>query len=142
MDQSELLNLRAGNRNLTYCKPPVYQIYRKKKHSTEQRNTVNYVLETFTYNAPVLWTKLPSEYKLVRSLNAFKSKIKSRKYEICTCRLCKEYESSLGSRIYLSNKKKSQSIFLFNCMFELECNAHCVAFQKDPEKGYHWNDPR
>ena len=26
-------------------------------------------------------------------------------------------------------------------MLELESNAHCVAFQKDPEKGYHWNDP-
>ena len=27
-------------------------------------------------------------------------------------------------------------------MLELEHNAHCFAFQKDPEKGYHWNDPR
>ena len=26
-------------------------------------------------------------------------------------------------------------------MLELQCNSHCVAFQKDPEKGYHWNDP-
>ena len=26
-------------------------------------------------------------------------------------------------------------------MLELESNAHCVAFQKDPEKGHHWNDP-
>ena len=26
-------------------------------------------------------------------------------------------------------------------MLKLEHNAHCVAFQKDPEKGYHWNDP-
>ena len=26
-------------------------------------------------------------------------------------------------------------------MLELERNEHCVAFQKDPEKGYHWNDP-
>ena len=25
-------------------------------------------------------------------------------------------------------------------MLELERNAHCVAFQNDPEKGYHWND--
>ena len=27
-------------------------------------------------------------------------------------------------------------------MLELERNAHFVAFQKDPEKGHHWNDPR
>ena len=26
-------------------------------------------------------------------------------------------------------------------MLELESNAHCVAFQKDPEKEHHWNDP-
>ena len=26
-------------------------------------------------------------------------------------------------------------------MLELERNTHCVAFKKDPEKGYHWNDP-
>ena len=26
-------------------------------------------------------------------------------------------------------------------MLGLERNAHCVAFHKDPEKGYHWNDP-
>ena len=27
-------------------------------------------------------------------------------------------------------------------MLELERNAHCVALQKDLEKGYHWNDPK
>ena len=26
-------------------------------------------------------------------------------------------------------------------MLELECNVHCAALQKDPEKRYHWNDP-
>ena len=26
-------------------------------------------------------------------------------------------------------------------MLELQHNAHCIAFQKDPEKGYRWNDP-
>ena len=64
--------------------------------STEKRNTVNYGLETVTYRAPIIWAKLPSEYKLAGSVTASKSKIKSWKYEICTCRLCKEYEPSLG----------------------------------------------
>ena len=63
---------------------------------TEKRNTVNYGLETVTYRAPVLWLKLPSEYKLTSSLTAFKSKIKSWECKICTCRLCKEYQPSLG----------------------------------------------
>ena len=26
-------------------------------------------------------------------------------------------------------------------MLELERNAPCVAFRKDPEKGYYWSDP-
>ena len=56
---------------------------------TEKRNTVNYGLETVTYRAPILWAKLPSEYKLAGSLTAFKSKIKSWKCEICTFRLYK-----------------------------------------------------
>ena len=63
---------------------------------TEKRNTVNYGLETVTYRAPIVWVKLPSEYKLVGSLTAFKSKIKSWKCEICTCRLCKEHKPILG----------------------------------------------
>ena len=37
------------------------------------------------------------------------------------------------SRIYLNNKSKGHSSFY--CMLELESNAYCVAFQKDPEKG-------
>ena len=63
---------------------------------TEKRNTVNYGLETVTYRAPIIWAKLPSEYKLAGSLTAFKLKIKSWKCEICTCRLCKKYEPSIG----------------------------------------------
>ena len=63
---------------------------------TEKRNTVNYGLETVTYRAPIIWAKLPSEYKLAGLLTVFKSKLKSWRCEICTCRLCKEYESSLG----------------------------------------------
>ena len=64
--------------------------------STEKKNTVNYALEAITYRAPVLWSKLPSEYNLAGSLTAFKSKIISWKCEICTCSLCKEYQPSLG----------------------------------------------
>ena len=63
---------------------------------TEKRNTVNYGLETVTYRAPAVWAKLPSECKITGSLTAFKSKIKSWKCEICTSRLCKEYQPILG----------------------------------------------
>ena len=58
---------------------------------TEKRNTVSYGLETVTYRTPIIWAKLPSG-----SLTVFKSKIRSWKCEICTSRLCKEYETSFG----------------------------------------------
>ena len=71
-----------------------YNLRNFQELSTKKRNTVNYALETVTYRAPIIGAKLPSEYKL--SLTAFKSKIKSSKCETCTCRLCKEYQPSLG----------------------------------------------
>ena len=64
--------------------------------STGKRNVVNYCFETVTYSVPILWTKSPSEYKLVSSLTAFKSKLKYSKCEICTSRLCKEYQPIFG----------------------------------------------
>ena len=81
-----LFTLRLDQHNLKNFQEPL----------KEKRNTVNYVLETVTYRAPIIWAKLPLENKLAGSLTAFKSKIKSWKCEICTCRLCKEYEPSLG----------------------------------------------
>ena len=105
-------------RNLQFLMTEIYKIvngiapaiinslftFRLNKHNlrnfqellTEKRNTVNHGLETVTYRTPVLWPKLRSEFKLAGSLTAFKSKIKSWKCEIYTCRLCKEYQPSLG----------------------------------------------
>ena len=62
--------------------------------STGKKSTVNDGLKTVTYRTPIIWVKLPSEYKLAGALTAFKSKVKSWKSEICTCSLCKEYEPS------------------------------------------------
>ena len=44
------------------------------------------------------------------------------------------------SDIFTREEKESRDIFIYS-MLELERNAHCVAFQNDSEKGYHWNDP-
>ena len=49
---------------------------------------------------------------------------------------------SAKSRVYLNNESKSHLTFLFTVCWLICCMyAHCVAFQKDPQKGYHWNDP-
>ena len=42
---------------------------------------------------------------------------------------------STKSRIYLNNKNKSPSIFLFTDV------GIATQRKKEPEKGYHWNDP-
>ena len=42
-----------------------YNLRNVQELLTEKRNTANYGLKTVTYKAPVLWSKLPSEYKLV-----------------------------------------------------------------------------
>ena len=65
----------------------ISEIFKNSRHKKE--TSVNYGLETVTYRAPITWAKLPSECTLAGLLTSFKSKIKSRKCEICTCRLCK-----------------------------------------------------
>ena len=58
---------------------------------TGNRKTVKYGIETVTYRAPFLRANLQSEYKIAKSLEEFKSKIKTWKCDICPCRLCKNY---------------------------------------------------
>ena len=65
--------------------------------ATHTKKTSNYGLETVSYRAPLLWAKLPSEYKNSTSLSAFKTKVKNWKGdEICPCRLCKVYLPNIG----------------------------------------------
>ena len=64
--------------------------------TTSRRRTVRYGLETVSYRAPFIWSKLPPEFKEINSVKEFKSKIKSWKAEICPCNLCKKYQPNLG----------------------------------------------
>ena len=63
---------------------------------TENRKTVKYGIETVTYRAPFLWANLQSKYKNSKSLDEFKSKLKSWKCDFCPCRLCKNFIQNLG----------------------------------------------
>ena len=55
--------------------------------SNESRRTANYDLKTVCCKNPFLWANLPPKYKLAKSLNIFKRKIKNWKGENCPCRL-------------------------------------------------------
>ena len=59
--------------------------------SNESKKTVRYGLETVKYRTPLLCENLPENYKTARSLNNFKTKIKTWKCETCVCRLCQTY---------------------------------------------------
>ena len=50
---------------------------------------------TAAYRETFLWANLQSEYKNVKSLEEFKSKIKTWKCDFCPCRLCKNYIQNL-----------------------------------------------
>ena len=59
-------------------------------------NTVHYGTESLSHLGPNLWRILPDEYKKVKSLNEFKTKIKRWVPENCPCRLCKKYIQHVG----------------------------------------------
>ena len=81
--------------------------------SKDIRKTVRYDLETILYRSPFLWANLPQEYKLQKSISAFKRKIRQWNSEICVCRLSKFYKPNIGF-IYIKKIKKSLILFSKN----------------------------
>ena len=69
---------------------------------TENRKTVKYCIETATYQAPFLWANPQCQYINAKSLEEFKSKIKTWKCDFCSCRLCKNYIQNFG--FFLKNQ--------------------------------------
>ena len=74
----------------------IHNIRNFQKIFTENRKTVIYGIETVTYRALFLWANLWSECKNVKSLDEFKSKIKTWKCDFCPCRYCKNYIQNVG----------------------------------------------
>ena len=78
---NSLFNVRANSHNIRNFQ----EIF------TENRKSIKHRIETVTYRAPLLWANLQSEYKNAKSLEEFKSKVKTWKCDFCPCRLCKIY---------------------------------------------------
>ena len=49
-----------------------YNLRNFQSISNENKKTVRYGLETISFRTPLLWAKLPEEYKLANSLSEFK----------------------------------------------------------------------
>ena len=56
-----------------------------------------YGSESISYLGPKIWDIVPLELEDLTSLNAFKKGIKKWQPKKCSCRLCKQYVSNLGS---------------------------------------------
>ena len=82
--------------NLFLFRENVHNIRNFQDIANENKHTVRYGLETVSYRTPLLWAKLPDEFKLATSLSEFKSKIKSWKCDVCTCRLCQTFHKNIG----------------------------------------------
>ena len=112
---------------LKYVKTPITQdIF--KSLSNETRQTVNYGIETIYYRVPFLWANLPPVYKLEKSLNIFKRKIKNWKGENCSCRLCKTYAGVnlelvklfvMTTNVFFNNRQHKIKIKRFKCVRQI-----------------------
>ena len=63
---------------------------------TRNVKTVSYGTETLGFMGPKIWALVPDEFKKVKSLPEFKSKIKQWKPVKCPCRICKTYVVGVG----------------------------------------------
>ena len=74
----------------------IYNIRNFQEFETEQKRTVNYGIESFSYRSPQIWATLPDSLRCIENLDQFKQKIKGWRFPNCPCRLCKVYIQNLG----------------------------------------------
>ena len=73
-------------------KEPSYKPRSESNHFTRRYvKTTYYGLSSVKHLAPQIWELVPQSLKKFRTLNEFKSKIKSLYPDHCSCRLCKTY---------------------------------------------------
>ena len=65
-----------------------YNLRQISKFSRSLVRSVYHGTESISYLDPKIWDKLPNDYKTIKNLDTFKSKIKKWKPEICSCSLC------------------------------------------------------
>ena len=58
--------------------------------------TVYYGTESLTNLGAKIWNLLPNEYKELKSLSTFKSRISNWVTDECSCRMCKNYVAKIG----------------------------------------------
>ena len=78
-------------------KGPPYNLRSESNHFTRRYvKTTYYGLSSIKHLAPQIWELVPQSLKKCKTLNEFKTKLKSWYPDHCPCRLCKTYIAQLG----------------------------------------------
>ena len=75
---------------------PNYQLNHTSHFSVPPVRIVYNETESLSFSGPKIWDIVPTELKEVKTLSAFKSGIKKRWPQNCSCRLCKRYLPSIA----------------------------------------------
>ena len=73
-----------------------YNLRNETKFKSRNVKTVRYGIETASFVAPRIWSRIPRSYKECSSGNEFKAKIKFWYPENCPWKLCKNYIYQIG----------------------------------------------
>ena len=74
-----------------------YNLWSESNHFTRRNaKTTYYRLLSIKHLAPQIWKLVPESIRKCKTLNEFKTKIKSWYPDHCPCRLCKTYIAQLG----------------------------------------------
>ena len=77
-------------------KEPPFNLRSESNHFTRRNvKTTYYGLSSIKHLAPQIWELVPQRLKKCKTLNEFKTKIKSWYPDHCPCRLCKTYIAHL-----------------------------------------------
>ena len=73
-----------------------FQRTKRSNYEILGTNTVSHGLESIGYLGPKMWKIITNELKELKSLELFKRKAISLKFEDCPCKLCKKFIHYVG----------------------------------------------
>ena len=83
-----------------------YNLWKNTPLKIGNLKTVYYGTESLTNLGAKIWNLLPNEYKELKSLSTFKSRISNWVTDECLCGMCKNYVANIGFIWSLITKRK------------------------------------
>ena len=82
--------------NIFFLKILTYNLRSQTDFVRDSVNTGRYGLNSLSCFAPKVWDMIPLEIKNINSLQRFKTEIRKRGPENCSCYLCRPYLQNLA----------------------------------------------